>query len=354
MQRKTRSNTEASGSPTAGALGRDLGAGRPLDPSVRRFMEPRFGQNFAQVRVHSDARAAASARAVNAMGYTIGNHVVFGSGQYEPTSAAGRSLLAHELAHVVQQQRRPATLDRKLRCNQHASLSEFLLGKGVMHFEETNRLYERRKGGEIDFEQDILIDMLASPRIFSVDGQSASSAGSNLDAHVQARIGIITFAAKKGYSFASLVGWKMNPQYYDWDISKGSWKMKSGVDRQQAWDDLNVNPQLYAIGCAAATDLTMKGGSKGAEIIDMPSSDTDDWVPGDAGYIENTKFRPGSDIGVLGENIIYTGNGMFWGHFSGNQTYRTLAEWIKQVESWNNGARVDEKRELPATGLLNA
>jgi hypothetical protein len=79
------------------------GAGQPLDPAARSFMEPRFGQDFSGVRVHTDARAAESAHAVGALAYTVGRHVVFGAGQYAPGSSAGRLLLAHELAHVVQQ-----------------------------------------------------------------------------------------------------------------------------------------------------------------------------------------------------------------------------------------------------------
>jgi hypothetical protein len=80
--------------------------GRPLGPAARAFFEPRFGQDFSGVRVHTDPRAAASAEAVGALAYTVGRHVVFGAGQYAPGTAAGRRLLAHELAHVVQQ--RPA------------------------------------------------------------------------------------------------------------------------------------------------------------------------------------------------------------------------------------------------------
>ena len=78
-------------------------SGRPLDAATRAFMEPRFGHDFGRVRVHTDARAEGSARAVNALAYTVGNDIVFGTGQYAPGSAEGRRLLAHELAHVVQQ-----------------------------------------------------------------------------------------------------------------------------------------------------------------------------------------------------------------------------------------------------------
>jgi murein DD-endopeptidase MepM/ murein hydrolase activator NlpD len=77
--------------------------GQPLDPATRAFMEPRFGHDFSQVRVHTDAKAAESACAVNARAYTVGRDVVFGAGQYAHGSSGGQRLLAHELTHIVQQ-----------------------------------------------------------------------------------------------------------------------------------------------------------------------------------------------------------------------------------------------------------
>ena len=77
--------------------------GQPLDPTTRAFMEPRFGEDFSQVRVHTNEQAAESARAVNALAYTVGRDVAFGPGQYAPATAEGASLLAHELTHVAQQ-----------------------------------------------------------------------------------------------------------------------------------------------------------------------------------------------------------------------------------------------------------
>jgi hypothetical protein len=74
-----------------------------LDVGTRAFMEPRFGHDFSKVRVHADTKAAESARAVNALAYTVGNDVVFGAGQYQPATSNGRRLLGHELTHVVQQ-----------------------------------------------------------------------------------------------------------------------------------------------------------------------------------------------------------------------------------------------------------
>jgi len=77
--------------------------GQPLDLKTRNFMESRFGRDFSHVRVHTDAKAAESARAVNARAYTVGQDIVFGVDQYTPATSDGQSLLGHELAHVVQQ-----------------------------------------------------------------------------------------------------------------------------------------------------------------------------------------------------------------------------------------------------------
>ncbi len=86
--------------------------GQPLNAGTRAFMEPRFGLDLNHVRVHTDAKAAESARAVNALAYTVGRDVVFSAGQYAPETESGRRLLAHELTHVVQQQRTPAAAQR--------------------------------------------------------------------------------------------------------------------------------------------------------------------------------------------------------------------------------------------------
>jgi hypothetical protein len=84
--------------------------GQPLDATTRSLMEARFGMDFGGVRVHTNEQAAASAKAVNARAYTVGQNVVFGAGEYEPNTLSGRRLLAHELSHTLQQARttRPA------------------------------------------------------------------------------------------------------------------------------------------------------------------------------------------------------------------------------------------------------
>ena len=72
----------------------------PLDPATRAFMEPRFGYDFSGVRVHTDGKATESARAVNALAYTVGRDVVFGSGQYMLGIREGKQLLAFEFVLV--------------------------------------------------------------------------------------------------------------------------------------------------------------------------------------------------------------------------------------------------------------
>lgn len=86
--------------------------GQPLDPATRAFMEPRFDHDFSKVQVHTDQDAAQSAEAMAAQAYTVGADIVFGNERYRPASRDGQRLLAHELAHVLQQ-RPGSTLQRQ-------------------------------------------------------------------------------------------------------------------------------------------------------------------------------------------------------------------------------------------------
>ncbi|GAA1519865.1 DUF4157 domain-containing protein [Kribbella lupini] len=81
--------------------------GRALEPEVRGEMEGRLGHDFSDVRVHDDSAAHDSAKAVNAHAYTVGSNVVFQRDKYDPASDAGKTMLAHELTHVVQQRSGP-------------------------------------------------------------------------------------------------------------------------------------------------------------------------------------------------------------------------------------------------------
>ncbi len=94
--------------------------GQKLDPATRAFFEPRFGRSLDAIRVHTDERAAASAQAVGAAAYAVGPQIVFGANHYQPGTAGGRHLLAHELAHTIQQSGPEPTL-RRAPCNSGAA-----------------------------------------------------------------------------------------------------------------------------------------------------------------------------------------------------------------------------------------
>ncbi len=101
-------------SPAAGGLAPPIvydvlrSPARSLDPQTRAFMGWHFGRDFGQVRIHADPGASRAADAVQAQAFTVGGDIVFGSGQFAPSTPAGQKLLAHELTHVVQQGAAPA------------------------------------------------------------------------------------------------------------------------------------------------------------------------------------------------------------------------------------------------------
>lgn len=91
------------GPATAARIQASRGGGQGLSVPLRRFMEPRFGADFSQVRIHTDARAQQLARSLSARAFTTGGDIFFGAGQYQPDTTEGRELIAHELTHTVQQ-----------------------------------------------------------------------------------------------------------------------------------------------------------------------------------------------------------------------------------------------------------
>jgi uncharacterized protein DUF4157 len=92
-------------SPVHDVIGK--GGGTALDEGTRSSMESRFGEDFGDVRIHTDAQASASAEAVGANAYTVGNEIAFRSGHFDASSPTGQRTLAHELSHVVQQRSGP-------------------------------------------------------------------------------------------------------------------------------------------------------------------------------------------------------------------------------------------------------
>jgi hypothetical protein len=100
-----KADAQATMTPTVeGGIARSHGGGHPLDTSTRTFFEPRFGRDLGGVKVHTDSHAARLASDLQAQAFTVGNDIYFSPGRYQPGSDAGRSLLAHELTHTIQQQ----------------------------------------------------------------------------------------------------------------------------------------------------------------------------------------------------------------------------------------------------------
>lgn len=119
LGRSTSGPSESSADEMPASARRTLArSGRPLEPQLRRGFEQRFGRDFSRVRVHRGSAAEQSAEEVGARAYAVGSDVVFGKGQYAPETGAGLRLLAHELAHVVQQSGAGPRLQRA--CGPHA------------------------------------------------------------------------------------------------------------------------------------------------------------------------------------------------------------------------------------------
>ena len=116
--------------------------GDPLDPGTRRFMESRIGYDFSGVRVHTDARADSATTAIGARAFTVGADVVFRGGEFAPHTRSGRALLAHELAHVVQQRA--------------ATRIDGASDEAAGHRSPGNRLAERERAGPVQRAGDLL------------------------------------------------------------------------------------------------------------------------------------------------------------------------------------------------------
>lgn len=145
-----------------GASGQSLhSGGSHLDASTRSFMEPKFGYDFSDVKIHNDSAAHQSASNINALAYTHGNNIVFGEGQYQPHTPAGKQLLAHELTHVVQQQGQATAVQRKKNNEKEDKASE-MFDNDVDDFKRNYHLKVIFKG---------LVDGQKAPIIATKDGE---------------------------------------------------------------------------------------------------------------------------------------------------------------------------------------
>jgi outer membrane protein OmpA-like peptidoglycan-associated protein len=139
-------------------------SGQPLDSATRAFMEPRFGHDFSQVRIHSDAAAAKSARDVSAHAYTVGQDIVFGAGRFAPHTREGQRLIAHELTHVVQKssgvvQRQPGQYYEKTEAEVAESVVEALQTPNTIAGSNVDPAFELMNPHPLPFQMRVLSEL---------------------------------------------------------------------------------------------------------------------------------------------------------------------------------------------------
>jgi hypothetical protein len=178
------------------------GGGHPLSEKDRAFFETHFGRDFTQVRVHTGTQAAEAARAVNAKAYTVGHDVVFGTGQYAPGTTSGQRLLAHELAHTIQQQQAPE-FNRFEQLKAHTPVIQRQIAQpqvpvaGHLTQAVVDRIVSSIILSELDKFQNILIDVIGSVPL--PQGQQGPPAPISIRVHVQAAYFINTATARAHY-----------------------------------------------------------------------------------------------------------------------------------------------------------
>ncbi len=142
VQKKEAASTAGNATTASKYISSINGKGQSMDAGVQSFYENRIGADFSSVKIHTGKEAAESAKDINAQAYAYGNHIVFNEGKYQPESGDGKHLLAHELAHVVQQnkmdiQRAPGDTSAPVRQATTAEQREFV--EDTIHYFETSR-----------------------------------------------------------------------------------------------------------------------------------------------------------------------------------------------------------------------
>lgn len=138
-------------SDTAARIQAARSGGQALSASLRSFMQPRFGADFSTVRLHTGAESARLSATLGARAFTAGGHIHFGAGQYQPETTAGRELIAHELAHTLQQGAARRTHPAAVVLPAHAALPA--VQRDIVELAE--HLYRMRDGRVIELPDDM-------------------------------------------------------------------------------------------------------------------------------------------------------------------------------------------------------
>ena len=315
--------------------------------------------------------------------------------------------MAHELAHVVQD---GGALRREIHTEKPAEVQAHLAGtymsKSISR--DGNKLTSSNRKDSGDIEDQCAQNMLASPRRFRLGGSDTFGATTNLDAHIQARAGVVDMAKairldftvgkpklepkllklidteltarlKRAQAFLEKQG-KTPKEISDIldkelpGITLGVFNDLAGTqDFQDEIDQILKKSEEfdkgktkgaydYATACYLASNIVFFGGAQGEVAIAM--SDTKsrdetekttaawtDWVPGDWGYIKNSGTKTPAP-GLEGENIISVGDKKFWAHFDPKAPIQSLPDLFTMVKDWDKSAELKPKRKYPAEGLV--
>lgn len=382
-----------------------LGPGRPLPSPERAFFEPRLGADLSPVRLHDDAAADKAARAMDAQAFTLGTDIAFAKGAH---AKGGPALMAHELSHVAEHAPRvrrrikadPAPWNLGVRLASDFGARNIGVEGGAL------TSGDRKDSG--DLMTQIVQNMLASPRVFEVKGETADDAKDHLHIHAATRRAVTEYARSFKVGFTA-----GNPK-----IDEAKWKrfedeaqkvkdnirarMSAGGKTEdeistyistelpsiflivfnnnintpefaEMLDDIREKSEAYnessdpekkfaySMACYRASLVVMYGASRDPMKVDfldnIPGKKDDkttqawtDWVPGDFGYIQNTGTGPIA-AGREGENIISLGSEEFWGHYNPEKPVMTLQKFFDMVEIWNKSAQIAAQRVFPSTGL---
>lgn len=367
-------------------------SGRALPSATRRFMEDKFGQDFSDVRVYADDRAAHAAALLQARALTLGQGIVFGAGQYAPQTPAGNELIAHELAHVVQQAGKPKPVSRWSRWSKEDSPAaapgpapdtetapvlqgntapgiqrsiEVLPGVDLQNSLDKYKITNYSVGGNVytrpfipaaaGQDSEIVAGMLQSSKQFKLAGADSAEAGQQLDKHIETRMMIVQYAYSANMSFAPGGSTHYNTDLWE-PKPDGSWQPKAGVDRMVAVLDMfgPGSDQLYGMGCKQARGFVLEAGTGGGPLDAYATTNENDIIPGDGAYV--VKINAGRfSVGGEGENLIYVGNGLFWGLTSRKPEIYPLDYWRKhfvdEVEPIGGAAEFGPNRVFTLAGL---
>ncbi len=265
LQRSPNAPGRAAGNVSAIVSSGTAAGGTPMPSGLRHFFEPRFGQDFGHVRLHTDAAAAESAGALGARAYTFGRDIVFGAGEYAPDAAAGRRLVAHELTHVLQQDggeraaRRLRAPDGVVQCD------------GALEAWKDDLAKRKAK------VQSMAKDGNATMNLFG-DQATGKISGYQLTQNFKA-----TFAADAVASGYAVVQWVKGDLYEDRAGGKVYWPASMGLYGRK-----NTDPWHFTDWIIDTPDADPRFGSDRGVAVAVPNTSFSD----SPGIIQNTGTLP--------------------------------------------------------------